>query len=184
MSEVIIYAASDDLIEVEGALNEEFNDFAFSDQGDGGVMDDNGQYIRDHYAVPADRGRRILFRGKPGVIVGFDDARLVVVLRGSSEPVPMHPTWEVDYSDEVVPVDPLSVWIDASGNYWFELEPGLFWHGWTMGDESARSALKDARYRRSFGNVGPLVSQTRQQVEHHHGAMTRVTIDHAAVAHG
>lgn len=61
-----------------------------------------GQYVRDHYGVPAFIGRPIVFtwnKPRPGKITGFDGAQLVVKFddepRGSG--TRLHPTWEVQY---------------------------------------------------------------------------------------
>lgn len=64
------------------------------------------QYIRDHYGVPAWEGREIVYtwptgERHKGVIVGADvsNAHLLVSLPDlyGDEPVPMHPTWEIEY---------------------------------------------------------------------------------------
>lgn len=55
------------------------------------------EYVRRYYDVPARRGGRIVFDGKPATVVGFADARLLVRLDGEEETVPIHPTWEVEY---------------------------------------------------------------------------------------
>lgn len=54
-------------------------------------------YVREYYKVPAKRGMRIKFEGKPGVIVGFRDQYLRVRLDGEKHPVTCHPTWEIEY---------------------------------------------------------------------------------------
>lgn len=56
-------------------------------------------YVRQHYGVPAERGRRVVVYGKPGVIaedrghyIGVNfDADKPGVIRNA------HPTWEVQY---------------------------------------------------------------------------------------
>lgn len=68
--------------------------------------DDDLDYIRGRYGVPAERGRRITFRWrkKDGTILGAQpNARhyLSVLLDGEAEPVILHPTWEIVYHDEV-----------------------------------------------------------------------------------
>ena len=59
----------------------------------------NCEYVRKHYGVPAEIGRRVTVSGKPGIIaedrgnhigVNFDADKPGVVL-------PCHPTWEVEY---------------------------------------------------------------------------------------
>lgn len=58
-------------------------------------------YIRDHYQVPAKRGRRVVFDGKPGRITSArgPGAYLNVRLDGEKHPVPVHPRWRVTYLD-------------------------------------------------------------------------------------
>lgn len=59
-----------------------------------------GQYVRDHYGVPAFIGRPIVFTwwGRtPGKITGFDGAMLIVKLDGEPGGVRLHPTWQVEY---------------------------------------------------------------------------------------
>jgi hypothetical protein len=58
-------------------------------------------YIRRYYGVPAKRGGRIKFQGKPGVITsaGRGDARLNIRLDGDKHTLPVHPTWEMEYED-------------------------------------------------------------------------------------
>lgn len=59
------------------------------------------EYVREHYGVPAEIGRRVIVNGKPGVIaqdrghyigVNFDADKPGVILN-------CHPTWEVAYGD-------------------------------------------------------------------------------------
>ena len=56
------------------------------------------EYIRKTYKVPAKRGMKILFRGKPAEIVGASGPHLRIKLDGMI--VPIHPTWEVEYPSE------------------------------------------------------------------------------------
>lgn len=55
------------------------------------------EHVRTFYAVPAKRGGRVLFNGQPGTITGFTGPYLRVRLDGHSRPVPIHPTWRVQY---------------------------------------------------------------------------------------
>jgi hypothetical protein len=55
-------------------------------------------YVRDHYGVPAWPGRRVVVDGNPGVIVGGQDARLLVRF-ADGQRLPAHPTWRVEYVD-------------------------------------------------------------------------------------
>ena len=59
------------------------------------------EYVREHYGVPAEIGRRVVVAGQPGVIaedhgnyigVNFDSDKPGVVL-------PAHPTWLVEYGE-------------------------------------------------------------------------------------
>jgi hypothetical protein len=64
------------------------------------VSKGSADYIRRYYQVPAKRGARVNFCGRPGTIVGFVDASLRVRL--DDEPgrvLPCHPTWRIDYLD-------------------------------------------------------------------------------------
>lgn len=59
-------------------------------------------YIRQAYKVPAQEGGRILYTGDPagpraGTIMGAEGGHLSVELEGDLFPVPLHPTWEVEY---------------------------------------------------------------------------------------
>lgn len=64
------------------------------------------QYIRDTYRVPAKRGGRVEFQGRPGTITSTDGARLRVRLDGDRRNVILHPTWEVTYADAASPDTP------------------------------------------------------------------------------
>lgn len=57
------------------------------------------QRIREFYNVPAKRGMRVVVDGKPGVIVGSrsDSMHLNVRFDGIDYPLPVHPTWRVEY---------------------------------------------------------------------------------------
>jgi len=65
------------------------------DLWDGSPLD----YVRRYYDVPAEAGRRILWDGEPGKIVGADGCYLSVRFDGDPGPVSLHPTWRVDYLD-------------------------------------------------------------------------------------
>lgn len=56
--------------------------------------------IREFYAIPAKRGMRITFQGKPGTITGSTRGPMYVRVRFDDDPKkthPIHPTWEVVY---------------------------------------------------------------------------------------
>ena len=55
------------------------------------------QYIRDHYRVPAKRGARVRFDGRPGVITGSAGQYLYIRLDGEKRSEMYHPTWQIDY---------------------------------------------------------------------------------------
>jgi hypothetical protein len=52
-------------------------------------------YIREYYGVPAEIGRVVTVNGDHGVIVGGQDAHLLVDFGDGV--IPCHPTWRVDY---------------------------------------------------------------------------------------
>lgn len=52
-------------------------------------------YVRERYKVPAEVGRRILYKGKPGVIVGVRGPYIRVRLDGETYVGNYHPTWEM-----------------------------------------------------------------------------------------
>lgn len=54
-------------------------------------------YIRRHYKVPAKKGGRVLFQGRPGVIVGSYQCYIKVRLDGERRAGVYHPTWEMVY---------------------------------------------------------------------------------------
>ena len=56
-------------------------------------------YVRRTYSVPAKRGGRIKFEGKPGVITSARGGGLRIRLDGEKHSVPVHPTWEMEYED-------------------------------------------------------------------------------------
>lgn len=53
--------------------------------------------VRAYYNVPAKKGGRVLFEGRPGVIVGFRDQYLRVRLDGETGVGTYHPLWHIDY---------------------------------------------------------------------------------------
>ena len=63
-------------------------------------------YIRERYGVPADKGRRVtIYSGERGVIVGADNGHLLVRVADALHDHPtvyLHPTWEIEYHEEVV----------------------------------------------------------------------------------
>ncbi|MCX5215714.1 hypothetical protein OG689_41905 [Kitasatospora sp. NBC_00240] len=61
----------------------------------------SGAYVRSHYGVPADPGRRIVATGAAGTIVGFTGLFLLVLRDGDDHWVRIHPTSGVEYLDEV-----------------------------------------------------------------------------------
>lgn len=57
------------------------------------------QWIRDHYNVPAKRGGRIIFDGKPGRITSMRGGHLMLHLDGDppNRRVIVHPCWRMEY---------------------------------------------------------------------------------------
>lgn len=58
------------------------------------------RYIRSHYDVPAEVGRRVSVDGQPGVIAADKQSAYIYVLFDSDKPnnlSPCHPTWRVEY---------------------------------------------------------------------------------------
>lgn len=58
--------------------------------------------IRRYYGVPAKRGMRITFMGRPAVIVGATlngGMGLRIRIDGEQRVVPVHPTWEITYPE-------------------------------------------------------------------------------------
>lgn len=71
----------------------------------------NMQWIRDHYGVPAKRGGRVRYtpcegskdRPQLGTITSAVDQYLRVRLDGERHAGRYHPTWQIEYLDEVSP---------------------------------------------------------------------------------
>lgn len=63
-------------------------------------------YVRRTYSVPAKRGGRIRFEGKPGVITSAPGARIRIRLDGEKHSVPAHPVWEMEYEDAGTQTEP------------------------------------------------------------------------------
>lgn len=59
------------------------------------------QYIKNYYKVPAEEYREVIVDGKKGVIVSAIGAYIGVHFYDTvtDEPLPCHPTWEVQYLD-------------------------------------------------------------------------------------
>ena len=54
-------------------------------------------YIRNYYKVPAKKGGRVEYEGKPGTIVGSRNAYLLIRLDGEKEVGSYHPTYNITY---------------------------------------------------------------------------------------
>lgn len=54
-------------------------------------------YIRKYYNVPAKRGGRVEFEGRPGTITGSVNGYLRIRLDGENRSRRYHPTWEIKY---------------------------------------------------------------------------------------
>jgi hypothetical protein len=48
-------------------------------------------YIRDYYGVPAKRGARVEYEGKPGTVTGTSGPHITVKLDGGKHSLPYHP---------------------------------------------------------------------------------------------
>lgn len=59
------------------------------------------QQIRDRYGVPAKRGARVEFEGRPGTIVSSRGHHLGIRLDGDRIVLPYHPLWHIDYLDGI-----------------------------------------------------------------------------------
>jgi hypothetical protein len=57
----------------------------------------SADYVREYYKVPAKRGGRVLYEGRPGTIVGFSRQYLRIRLDGETRIGSYHPTWHIDY---------------------------------------------------------------------------------------
>lgn len=61
----------------------------------------NCDYVRRHYGVPAEIGRRVIANGEPGVIMADRGQYIGVIL--DSDPKKRirnyHPTWEMQYGE-------------------------------------------------------------------------------------
>ena len=55
------------------------------------------QYVRDRYGVPARRGARIRFEGRPGTVVAPRGAYVGIRLDGEKRIGNYHPTWHLDW---------------------------------------------------------------------------------------
>ena len=56
-------------------------------------------YIRNYYNVPAKKGKKILFDGKLGTIVGVKNQYLKILLEDEKRPGCYHPTYKMEYLD-------------------------------------------------------------------------------------
>lgn len=56
------------------------------------TTDSEFSYIRRYYGVPAKRGMRVTYQGKPGVITGTSGPHLRVRLDGEKNSLPYHPS--------------------------------------------------------------------------------------------
>lgn len=56
-------------------------------------------YVRRYYGVPAKRGARVKFCGKPGRMTSGNGHYVRILLDGDKRPIIVHPTWEMEYLD-------------------------------------------------------------------------------------
>ncbi|MGC5703010.1 hypothetical protein J4P02_22645 [Pseudomonas sp. NFXW11] len=61
----------------------------------------NCAYVREHYKVPAEVGRRVIANGEPGVIMADRGHYIGVILDSDSKKRirNYHPTWEMQYGE-------------------------------------------------------------------------------------
>lgn len=63
-------------------------------------VDRHGDWIREHYGVPARLGVQVVFDGQPGVIVALHSGSVYVRL-DNGRTVPVHPKWRMEYVAEM-----------------------------------------------------------------------------------
>lgn len=65
------------------------------------------KWVRKNYRVPAKRGGRVRYTGcgrdELGTICSASGGRLNIRLDGVNHTMPFHPTWKIEYLDEVTP---------------------------------------------------------------------------------
>lgn len=86
-------------------------------------MSHNCAYVRNHYKVPAEVGRRVIANGEPGVILADRGQYIGVVLDSDKKKRirNYHPTWEMEYG-EMAEKLPLKKWMVLPFNFgWDEL---------------------------------------------------------------
>jgi hypothetical protein len=55
-------------------------------------------YIREHYKVPAARGRRVrIYNGSLGTITGSYGPYIKILVDGKKRASNFHPTWRIEY---------------------------------------------------------------------------------------
>jgi hypothetical protein len=55
------------------------------------------EYVRRYYGVPAKRGARVVWDGKPGRLTSGNGHYVRVLLDGERRPRIVHPTWHMVY---------------------------------------------------------------------------------------
>lgn len=104
-------------------------------------------YIKQHYAVPADIGRVIHFQGRQGVIVGANNATLKVNFDDAkpNKYEYLHPTWNVEYG-EMCKIRPLTA---SQKRYqeWRNSETDLTFAQWCGMDKKSKT---ERTYRASL----------------------------------
>lgn len=58
------------------------------------------KWIRRYYGVPAKRGARVTYKGKPGTITRATGEYLFIRLDGKKKSGIYHPTWMIEYLDK------------------------------------------------------------------------------------
>ena len=65
------------------------------------VNAEKAEWFRREYGIDARVGRRVLFEGHQGTIVGYSSSHLQILLDGEREPGIYHPIWHIAYIDDV-----------------------------------------------------------------------------------
>lgn len=66
---------------------------------------DTGTYVRERYGVKAYERGRVIADRKLGMITGFEDGYVLVLLDGDTEPGRWHPTWRMTYLPALTDAD-------------------------------------------------------------------------------
>lgn len=110
-------------------------------------------YIKQHYGVPADLGRKVVFQGRTGVIVGYHGACLKVNFDDEkpNKYAKLHPNWHIEYGDIGV-IRPLT---RGQQRYqeWRDSENGLSFAEWCGMDAETVSKRKRFASERNWSET-------------------------------